>query len=91
MREHTPGPWKWSVEYTDNGGRYDCLTAANGEEIIGENGSVDEYHKALIAAAPDLLASVRELTRCAPADDSAASAVYARARAAIAKAKGDTE
>ena len=88
MSKHTPGPWKWSVEYTDNGGRYDCLTAANGEEIIGENGSVHEYHKALIAAAPDMLAAL-ELARQALNRDQ--SDALEAVEVAIAKAKGEAE
>ena len=97
MSEHTPGPW--SLNPHDH-----CLISGQrgaGHSNIAntivipahgvERYAIAEANAHLIAAAPDLLASVQELITGAPADDSAASAVYARARAAIAKAKGESD
>ena len=94
MSKHTPGPWSaplndgnttgivWAKE--PHGGVVATVSAAVQNPPDRAQASANAR---LIAAAPDLLASLRELTVAAPADGSAESAVYARARAAIAKAE----
>lgn len=93
--EHTPGPWGWDSR---NGNHYLISCAPNPPQVIvlgwpaGLQITDDSYGRAdaaLIAAAPDLLAALKEI--CA-ADDikSLAGIVTAlsSAKAAIAKAEG---
>ena len=85
MSEHTPGPWRIGSR-----GRVGSIINGEAGELVADAwGGAANAH--LISAAPDLLASVQELTAGAPSDGSAANAVYARARAAIAKAEGKSE
>ena len=101
MSKHTPGPWKAAADKDDGGfvimmgsrleneGAFQAI-----HELIyvdnlfkGEKGYKEARANArLIAAAPDLLASLRELLAGAPYGSEAA--VYQRARAAVLKAEG---
>lgn len=67
MSEHTPGPWKWApCEYAPMWDET-RLVDANGTEVLGGSAETDNCgvygspsNKALIAAAPDLLAACKE-------------------------------
>lgn len=101
MTTHTPGPWK--AEWNSVAGQ-DCfsLRGPNDESIVGGCGCCgspwcDLDDGRLIAAAPDLLAQLRDMRerfyRCATSNGSDAEFVAtacANADAAIAKATGET-
>ncbi len=77
---HTSGPW-----------RVDCVEVygANNKHVVWELGSDNPADWALIAAAPDLLAALKDLVRAT--DNPASGALgdpWDVARAAIAKAEG---
>ena len=82
MSKHTPGPWKASGVGT-------VSHATRGFWIarlwVGFRTKEREANARLIAAAPDMLAALEDLTVAAPNDP-----CWQRARAAIAKAKGET-
>jgi hypothetical protein len=96
ISSHTPGPWRVDArkkEGTSKGYAY-VLVRANG--ALGQVATVFENHEPnarLIAAAPDLLAALRECVRLLhnyhTGDDSdlgeLAAGAEERARAAIAK------
>ena len=103
MSAHTPGPWAFS-RWDEFGGRRFYVSQADGapytphfsdvaaliaETVVDERASIQEANARLIAAAPDLLAALKELL------DVSASPLYRpatkadaerHARAAIAKA-----
>jgi hypothetical protein len=61
---HTPGPWTW------NGDRLECLGGAviehdsyEGSWFARYNDAEDEANKALIAAAPDMLAALKAVNK----------------------------
>lgn len=104
MKQHTPGPW---LAYIDRCGAYSRITGPKSRAIAtvyghdarkaeGITTSERLANAALIAAAPDLLACLVEVTGDLEAayDDgqgampTAISAAIHRARAAIAKAGG---
>lgn len=69
--KHTPGPWKWSGEYTHPCGKpawtllgrhglYGILTCDQGSAPQDLN---DEANARLIAAAPDLLEALERIAR----------------------------
>lgn len=74
---HTPGPWA----HTDYGSIKDANNATVAEVLPG--GRTADAR--LIAAAPDLLAALEEVVSLSDRDHAA----WDRARAAIAKAKGE--
>ena len=89
---HTPGPWRWKLEEF---GSY-RLIAKDGTKVADDGSADGEYggwmndpnepNARLIAAAPDLLEALVDLLgwqTLAPHD------VVDRARAAIAKARGE--
>jgi len=81
---HTPGPWE--VERGSSSGAVWITSTAN--IFIGGNA---EANTLLIAAAPELLEALEFMVAHNPvvfAD--AEREIYAKARAAIAKAKGET-
>jgi hypothetical protein len=102
--KHTPGPWRaqpregfegqWEVVSTCKTGR---LIAAAAPHIDGDP---DEANARLIAAAPELLKALVDLMRVMPVLPEAAKTIRGieqqydaanrAARAAIAKAKGET-
>ena len=102
MSKHTPGPWRvFEHSWSDTSVLADgfdhgiCLLDIN--HATEESQDADEALMAanarLIAAAPDLLASLRELVEAFVATDEEGLIEHAepmrRARAAIAKALGD--
>ena len=95
MSEYTPGPWTFHDEYTDSGGLYQVLRGESYQDVIGENGAMTTANARLIAAAPDLLAALEALVeidtrtreRLKGVSMPVTDALFATARAAIAKAK----
>ena len=92
--KHTPGPWDtgedgWIVESAKG------WAVSHAVVFRGKHGEGEDFANArLIAAAPDLLAALEELTRTAASlvdyhDDPETEAAIDVARAAIAKAKGE--
>lgn len=90
---HTPGPW-WV-----DGRRYRCAVVGfnrNGDYALIRcaDPAIEDSYASLIAAAPDLLAALAEVTRCLAwhVDNGRGVAMDAKAvtdaRAAIAKAEG---
>ena len=88
--KHTPGPW------------YEAGTGNHQGLVISESTSAnvavayDKKDACLIAAAPDLLAALDCITRCLSINGPAGTTAYIiadenmeRARAAIAKARGE--
>lgn len=95
--QHTPGPWIAYVETVKEDRRPVCLRMA--VQALDEDGPVghiafSEANARLIAAAPDMLASLKLLLRETELSGNAGSADYGwptcvlAARAAIAKAEG---
>ena len=85
MSKHTPGPWRSS-------GRWVVAGKGDDAEFIAETDAprfdFARYERAcedarLIAAAPEMLEALEDLTAAAPNDP-----CWQRARAAIAKARG---
>lgn len=97
MSKHTPGPWTWGDDYWGlygSGPDNEVLSDATYENMWLSFGNKREANGRLIAAAPDMLAALREI---------AATVVYAPeggheevaecvriARCAIAKATGES-
>ena len=88
MSKHTPGPWKIVDAWN-----YYMVEGQNDEEIIWQDGPyqtpvINKANACLIAAAPDLLEALEAIV-----GDSSIQRVsddlHAKARAAIAKAKGE--
>ena len=94
MSTHTPGPWFT----TDNKRAPLFISEAHGEDIatVHDRGTAgtDVANARLIAAAPDLLAALRDLLAYCDntvpyfRTNSAEAAIAAQADAAIAKAEG---
>lgn len=100
MTQHTPGPWYVSAKnpfrVIESGPRSLSLAKANNKHLSVTTELTETEAKAnarLIAAAPDLLASLQEVTATLAwlnSDDSAHIMEQTdRARAAIAKATGE--
>ena len=101
MSKHTPGPWIWNPEDDE------CLMGKGGAHVmtLGDcypnGGGPSEHDANIIAAAPDLLESLESLLDMGSVFISAIEAndCYSvdfeewavKARAAIAKAKGQTK
>ncbi len=97
MIKHTPGPWHIEGQDIVDDNRLWLITRtiSTDDEAIA---AVDEANARLIAAAPDLLAALKQLVTdygdCLMSDvpgptDADGLAVFAAARAAIAKAEGE--
>ena len=90
--KHTPGPWGCcDTSYHAHDYR---LTKPNGEPlplvVIANDHSEQRANARLIAAAPELLAALEEIRNLATWHSAKAKGeIYARATAAIAKAKGE--
>ena len=94
MSKHTPGPWVYTTSLQGERGRY--IRGANDEQpgkmaiarICGRGG-YSEYtaNARLIAAAPDLLEALLFVLKY----ESMGAVTEATARAAIAKATGETK
>lgn len=83
--QHTPGPWSVVVR-----------SAYTGNYLVKEAGPEDDYANArLIAAAPELLSALTDLLRyCSEpiyeTTDLLEKDIFKKARAAIAKARGES-
>jgi hypothetical protein len=85
MSKHTPGPWIWC---SGEANEHDCYVIAEDENDVLATG-LSEPDARLIAAAPDLLAALKEYIRdFGDNEDSDSQLMAAKARAAIAKAEG---
>lgn len=90
MSAHTPAPWTVSgkqIKAIDHGKRYTVATA-NNPKFTPEGNAANGR---LIAAAPTMLETLRNIVACCNANDADSMAnAIADARAAIAKATGAT-
>ena len=93
MSKHTPGPWTWRNEPYDDGKPYIHIEAGDG--FHGGNdrgfcfqGIMSEANARLIVSAPELLAALESVLALAVIEYADMS-MFDRARAAIAKAKGE--
>lgn len=96
MAQHTPGPW-----IADNSRMLTSINAGNKKHIAMVNyfqcgkpefdvcGEEHEANARLIAAAPELLEAVNELMADAEDTGEFSYSAMSKARAAIAKAKGE--
>ena len=104
--QHTPGPWQVAVDIFDNDGMPEtAIQAMNGGATVAvaldfglNNPDMRQANARLIAAAPCLLDALQELTQIASVleatclgDSRAKENRMDRARAAIAKATGETK
>jgi hypothetical protein len=81
--KHTPGPWRYVPWHIEEGPS--AVYDANGNLVC--TSSSDDTAR-LIAAAPDMLEALRELTRtCKPSCPAGVDAIH-NARVLIAKADG---
>ena len=92
--KHTPGPWEYRPEPEQPNPYWHQFKVSFGSAGIMEGASHDRHgqgaHNArLIAAAPDLLAALEEIIAEAEGGWLRQSLIAKRARAAIAKAKGE--
>ena len=93
----TPGPWLIS-QYDEHGGGCEIgvadfglgcgLSGCKGDRYMLVSGAIDKHDAYLIAAAPDLYAALQALCECGGIDDG--EDVFAKANAALAKARGET-
>jgi hypothetical protein len=98
MSKHTPGPWVAEFEETYNvrgpdEGRVAICMNLKGRYGLGgrRTGAESAANARLIAAAPDLLETLRELVDGMPDVEDSEGRVLFRARAAIAKATGEQQ
>ena len=98
MSKHTPGPWKFvhetdhSAYETDDVVKAGVFYIASIHRMIGvsEDDNQTSANGNLIAAAPDLLTALEESIEYSPyKGESEETPFLRRARAAIAKAKGE--
>jgi hypothetical protein len=90
VADHTPGPWTWD-ELPE--GRSGLLLGPGVSSVLDISDDwtcklPNEADAHLIAAAPDLLAALENTLICV--DERTEAAVIEHARAAIAKAKGES-
>lgn len=100
--KHTPGPWQ-IARYNDDTSMCEIETVARGVDVPDQGYTIASVYAGaydagpdarLIAAAPDLLASLRGMVFHSPSKDkmtAGQSEWFDRARAAIAKAEGEEE
>lgn len=99
MQGHTPGPWKWGKGVEDDPtrcfvtqgipGRAEFLIAEIQNGAPGDCLETEVANAHLIAAAPDLLAALKDLVESLNNDlDDKQAAAWDAGRAAIAKAEG---
>ena len=81
--KHTPGPWKQSCESIDPDWH---IVTTSGGAVIANVFAPQSANAHLISAAPDLLEALEEASD--PINGYLHGPVLARARAAIAKARG---
>jgi len=80
MITHTPGPWRYV--YAD--GYCGEIIASNGKSVCTFTDEPNESDAHLMEAAPDLLEVLMEITETLGRPDT-----FAKARAAISKARGE--
>lgn len=102
MNAHTPGPWIITRSKMATDGAFDYAISADGALVLAEAFGRDakggwppaEANASLIAAAPDMLAALREaegeLYQVPPAD-AEQERVLAVVRAAISRAEGKSQ
>lgn len=96
--KHTPGPWTWTGTPQVEGGRpfHAYLVDPTGRKIASIWGKAEEKvaNAHLIATAPDLYWSLRDILSLVEVDEAGgneitlAQHVFTRGRAALAKAEG---
>ena len=91
--KHTPGPWKWmmggivGVKRDKHDQTVPSVVNHNG---LGRQGTETEHNARLIAAAPELLEALDALLNARwQGDQTVLTDAQAKARAAIAKARGE--
>jgi hypothetical protein len=92
IKQHTPGPWYIAGEITDRFGDTTIIKDADREVVCEINeDDYDENNANLIAAAPELLEALDEFLSIDDWVDSdiAPLSLVDKARAAIAKARGE--
>ena len=92
--QHTPGPWFIERRTYDNETTSYRVTASDGHGWSGNrymavSGCIDEHDARLIAAAPELLEALAEISLCSQSSMSSKEECGRIARAAIAKATGE--
>jgi hypothetical protein len=87
MSKHTPGPWCMESFFH---GQYDVYSEVTDDFISG--GTISEADARLIAAAPDLLEALEKVVSFVDAGQGTWTVEeQQKARAAIAKAKGEKQ
>ncbi len=95
--KHTPGPWRWDSTVWDYDPKQNApwlVTEASGDRVLsGAIKCTREADARLIAAAPELLWALIFITtvKCDGIDITPINEAYDKARAAIAKATGETQ
>ena len=97
MRKHTPGPWRWSDEYSarDLSDTW-TLLGSDGHGILSCDGignspqCLNKSDASLIAAAPDILEALALADCLLSGANMNRKVIKQKVKAAIAKAKGDT-
>ena len=92
--KHTPGPWVWDSHYDDLRPLWYSEMSQGCGYLSWDNDETRDANAHLIAAAPDLLEALIELLQVqdgVPMTGIDATRRSDLARAAIAKAKGQTE
>ena len=98
--QHTPGPWERDGEYVQQAGQTEVgicsvLNMDEGGNKGWYHGPVTQANARLIAAAPELLEALEPFVKRSCSDETITlvlkTADVARARAAIAKAKGEQQ
>ena len=85
MDSYTSGPWRVSTDYHEQ-----YITVINHQDVPVAHGMSNDATAALIAAAPDLLAALRELTIACEGDGGRCmDHLLANSRSAIARATGE--
>lgn len=97
---HTPGPWRAYREYLNliefsapGGGDFGCIRLSQngvnyktGLRVCEEE---QDANTVLIAAAPDMLAALQDVSKCHPRNNAICPEYVRIAREAIAKATGE--
>jgi len=94
MSKHTPGPWTANEEFDDGESLGIAITAGRLGQVVrvfdvGQEGFANAH---LIAAAPDLLEALQNLTACCffpTSGNDAFQTTVDRARTALVKATGE--
>jgi len=89
--EATPGPWFKFPRLREGGKNDGCLHVGPGSHSVAVilKDDAEEANAHLIAAAPELYDVVKELAETDPHDGWAIEELLERARAALAKARGE--